>query len=267
MKSNSIIVFLLLLCFSSIAYACDNKEKFNKKNINSWLKKAQSGDISAQYVLGRIYEDNANSEEDSESVDMAYREAIFWYKNAARNGHADAQYSLGSMYRNSMGVPEDDSQAAIWFRKSAMQGNACAQFVLGMVHQDGYGVRRDIKETIKWYKKSAEQGHSLAQNELGYLYERGTGVKRDYDQAINWYLKAAIQGHSEAQSNLGELYERRLEMYNEAYAWHYISGKTDSEYKNKSINIEEKMTPLQIEQAQELARELINKYNLNEFFE
>jgi hypothetical protein len=53
-----------------------------------------------------------------------YTLAVYWYRQAAEQGHAKAQYNLGLMYESGRGIAKDDTQAVYWFRKAAEQGEA-----------------------------------------------------------------------------------------------------------------------------------------------
>ena len=105
----------------------------------------------------------------------------------------------------------------------AQQGNAVAQLALGWMYREGHGAPQDYKEAMKWYRLVAEQGEADAQFNLGVMYVKGRGVPQDYVQAHLWYTLAAAQGHENA-------------------------------IKNRDI-IANKMSPAQLAQAQQLARE------------
>ena len=134
------------------------------------------------------------------------REAVFWYGEAAGQGHADAQFWLGRSYANGRGVSADDREAVFWYSKAAEQGHADAQFWLGYSHASGKGVAADDREAVFWYREAAEQGHADAQFELGLSYTIGGGVAEDDQEAVFWYRKAAEQGHVEAQFWLGAMH-------------------------------------------------------------
>ena len=134
------------------------------------------------------------------------REAVFWYGEAAGQGHADAQFWLGRSYANGRGVSADDREAVFWYSKAAGQGHADAQFWLGYSHASGKGVAADDREAVFWYREAAEQGHADAQFELGLSYTIGGGVAEDDQEAVSWYRKAAEQGHVEAQFWLGAMH-------------------------------------------------------------
>ena len=162
-------------------------------------KAANTGDASAQYRLGWMYEQGSGLRKD-------YREALELYLTAARNGLADAQFRAGWMYRHGLGTARDETKAAHWYLQSAQQGNPSAQCNIGVAYQYGRGVKKDEGQACLWYRKAADRGLSLAQFNLGLSYEKGQGVGRDDWKAVNWYLKAADQGDADAQINLGLMF-------------------------------------------------------------
>ena len=104
----------------------------------------------------------------------------------------------------------------------AEQGDARAQHNLGLTYANGHGVPQDYKEAVKWFRLSAEQGDAGAQLNLGLMYYKGQGVPQDYVLAHMWFNLSGSNGDEDA-------------------------------VENRDI-IEKRMTPQQIEKAQEMAR-------------
>jgi len=121
--------------------------------------------------------------------------------------------------------PDDLAAAVRESKPLADQGNATAQFNLGSLYYQGLGVSQDYAEAVKWMRKAAEQGHASAQTTLGTIYAEGVQgvIEKDYPQALMWFIFAAAQGDPDAL----EFRDR-------------LAGK---------------MTPVQIVEAQKLARE------------
>ena len=76
---------------------------------------------------------------------------------------------------------------------------------------------------MRWYTKAAEQGTIDAQYRLGSMYYKGEGVAQDYKSAHMWFNIAAANGKGKA-----------------------VKGRDLAA---------KKMTPSQIEKAQDMARE------------
>ena len=151
-----------------------------------------------------------------------YQTAYRLWLPLAEQGHARAQSNFGLLYANGQGVLQDYKEAVKWYRLAAEQGDASAQFNLGWMYRKGKGVLQDYKEAARLYRLSAEQGNAIAQSNLGWMYGKGKGVPQDYVLAHMWFNLSASNGDK------GGIHNRDT--------------------------IEKKMTPSQIEKAQEMAR-------------
>ena len=105
---------------------------------------------------------------------------------------------------------------------SAKAGDREAQYLLGNAFRYGKGVRQDIPMSVKLFGLAADQGHPMAQYKMGTASILGIGVSQDSIRAHMWFNLAADQGV--------ELAKKTRDM------------------------IESQMTPQQITQAQELAK-------------
>lgn len=84
-----------------------------------WTPLAESGDATAQSLLGMMYRTG-------EGVAPDPATAAAWYRRAALQGHAYAQYNLGEMYLLGAGVATDPGQAYVWFALAAQRIPAAA---------------------------------------------------------------------------------------------------------------------------------------------
>lgn len=189
---------------------------------------AERGDVRAQNNLGALYAMGRGLPED-------YTEAAKWYRKAAEKGLALAQVNLGQLYFVGRGVPKSHVEAVRWFRSAAVQGFADGQYHLAKSLAFGDGVPQSHLDAFKWYRKAAEQGHGSAQFSVGGAYERGIGVPQNFVFAHLWYNLASTADYSE---NFAEARE--------------VMRKFPRKFRDE---IEMKMTPRQLEQAQALAAE------------
>jgi len=134
-----------------------------------------------------------------------------------------AQNNLGLLNANGQGVTQDYQEAVKWYRMAAEQGNALAQYNLGLLTFNGKGATQDYEEAARLYRLAAEQGLASAQYALGWMYANGQGVEQDHVRAHMRFNLAENKGNSNAQK------------------WR--------------VSISRGMTPAQIEQAQQMARE------------
>ncbi len=102
------LVFLLLSCFT---ISCTQQE-----NINDLIKKAEQGDVEAQYNLGYYYHSG-------EGVEQSEKRALYWWQKAAEQGHAEAQFNLGVVHEKGYGVEQSYEKAIYWFRKACENFN------------------------------------------------------------------------------------------------------------------------------------------------
>jgi TPR repeat protein len=107
-------------------------------------------------------------------------------------------------------------------RPLAAQGDAKAQYNVGVMYEEGLGVSIDYTEAVGWLLQAAERGSSEAKTHLGFLYLYGRGMSQDYVSAHMWFDLAASEG------NVRAVFAREL--------------------------VAAKMTPLQVAEAQNLAR-------------
>ena len=148
------------------------------------------------------------------------------------------------------------------WRPLAKQGDTIAQYNLGNMYAKGQGVPQDYKMAIKWYRLAVEQDYVLAQYNLGVMYDFGRGVPQDYKIAAKWYRLAAEQDYVLAQDNIGIMYANGqgvLQDYVRAHMWFNIAASNGADSKNRDL-MSKKMTPSQLEEAQNLAREWVIKH-------
>ena len=140
-----------------------------------------------------------------------------------------------------------------WFVVFAVSAN-------GGPFEDGVAAyeRKDYVTAAKLYRVTADQGDAKAQYNLGFMYEVGQGVTQDYKEAVRLYRLSADQGNADAQFYLGFMYEVGqgvTQDYVRAHMWLNISASSgDKIAKSNRDIIAKRMTPTQIEKAQEMAR-------------
>jgi len=207
-------------------------EKMSAEVQELWLA-AQQGDAEAQFKLGDALEYGKGIYRDTE-------EAIYWFRQAAKQGHIQAKYQLSRHPKN--------EESLFWLHQLAEQGYAEAQLDLAQTYRE-----KDITQFIYWLRQAAEQEDTVneltpelagfespqnrARNELGRLYQFGKeGVAKDYEQAILWYKKAAEHGSQRAKSSVESLQQQiqGIEKYwqaaerGNAAAQYWLGGEEES---------------------------------------
>lgn len=248
----------LLTFLSTFTYG--EKQDSDPNFVIGLKQKAEHGDANAQTVVGTNYYFGIDG------CELDYKQAVYWYKKAAELGFAEAQYRLAHCFYNGYGVERDFKQAVYWCRKAVEQRYTLAQYSLGQCYFHGTGVEQDYKQAVSWYHKAAEQGNGLAQSALGACYYNGYGDSVDYERAVYWFTKAAEQGDPTAQHALGTCYANGrgvIEDYVEAYKWFLLAGMNGEDVFVRKVALQEKMSPLEIREAQQRAKEFIEQHKGN----
>lgn len=194
--------YIALMWDAGLGLIQDKKEAFsqltkaaNKGNaaaIDLLTKKAEQGDIEAQFYLGEMY---ARDEPiDSYVYQKDYKKSVFWYSKAAEQGHPDAQNKLEEDWAQwslaeTLCEDSNENAALAHFINAAEQGNTNYQIALANRLRDGDGVAQDIISSAKWFEKAADKGVIKAQLSLAWLYEKSNSLK-NHKKAFEWYKKA-----------------------------------------------------------------------------
>ncbi len=102
------------------------------KNINEEKAKAKKGDIESQFYLGRYYGDERFRDD---------KEAFYWLKLAADQGHQVSQMFVGYSYEVGEGVDVNIKSALTYYKMAALQ-----YFFLGFYE---FGQTKGIKVSIE----------------------------------------------------------------------------------------------------------------------
>jgi TPR repeat protein len=212
--------------------------------------RAEKGDAIAQAFLGNKM-----------FLVKDYAEALKWSQKAANQDDPLGQLTLGIIYSGGFGVLEDLTKAAGLFRKAAEFGLASAQDLFANALWYGRGIYPDKTEAVKWWQRAANHGNLNSQVMLGRSLLIGEGTAQNYGEGIRWTRLAAEQGHWYSQGLLGSKYalgDGVPQDYVQAYFWLVLSaaqGNKDAVMARDLLI--DRMTPQQIAQGQQLAREFI----------
>jgi TPR repeat protein len=116
---------------------------------------AEAGFVTAQFALGRAYENGLFGGRD---ITLANR----WYERAAGGGSVDAQVAMGTAFYLGRGAPKDAALAAHWYREAASGGDVGAQYLLASMYEHGDGVERNPRLARYWYEAAARNGDAAA---------------------------------------------------------------------------------------------------------
>ena len=171
--------------------------------VSEMEKLAESGDMYAQYLIGKLWRDGPLLIPDSV-------EARYWFERAAEQGHLVAQYSLAKLYLSDDLEVRDTRTGMNWLYTAAVNGSHYAMHRLAKECLKGEHIQKDTARAVEWFTRSAERGNPYAQYMLGKLYLAGKEVPRDEEKAAYWLTQSAEQGNQYAQYLLNHLEENRL---------------------------------------------------------
>ena len=114
---------------------------------------------------------------------------------------------------------------------------------------------------LTWFKKAA-CCYDDAMRQLAFMYYRGFGTPQDYKAAFKWNRAAASLGHSGAQVALAVAYfngQGTLQDYIYAHMWANIAAANDPDAITFRNDMEKRLVPHQLAEAQRLAMECVQK--------
>ena len=117
---------------------------------------AESGDMYAQYLMGKLWRDGPLLIPDSV-------EARYWFEQAADQGHLVAQYSLAKLYLSDDLEVRDTRKGMNWLYTAAVNDSSYAMYRLAKELLKGDLIKRNSDAAVEWFARSAEGGNPYAQ--------------------------------------------------------------------------------------------------------
>jgi TPR repeat protein len=190
------------------------------------LKKADAGDITAQFSSGMAYHlgqgDFEQSSEDAlkyfqmAAAQSSKQQALEASKEPTNEQQADAKaekaaqaqalYCVGIYHLAGTGIEKDEAAAVGYFKQSAEKGLANAQLQLSQCYFDGVGMKEaNAVEGVRWLREASERGSLDAIHRLGICISQGHGVEsKDPAEALKLWQSAADKGHAGSELQLGQ---------------------------------------------------------------
>ena len=148
------------------------------------------------------------------------------FQNAVAQRGEAAVVDAEGFQKGLRAVDAEDYEAAMEaFLPLAERGDPRVQFALGHMYENALGVGRSVTDAASWYRRAAKRGHAEAQNNLGAMYASGNGVPRNHQAAHIWLSIAVENGFDGAGAALRQA--------------------------------ESRLSPAQVEEARDLARECV----------
>jgi hypothetical protein len=103
------------------------------------ITKAEKGDLHAQYLTGKLYQDGPVLIPDSV-------EALYWFEQAAKQGHSAAQYAAGKILLSPDPEVHNSELGIQWLESAAQNKNSYAAYRLGRSISKVKSYRRTLPE-------------------------------------------------------------------------------------------------------------------------
>lgn len=214
-----------------------------------WYNKAaEAGDPNAALKLGVLYSQGG------EGIVQDDKKAIECFERSAGRGQVVAMYNLGTYYEKGRGVTADPDTSLKWHLKSATGGLGLAQREIGLRYREGRGLPKDSVAAISWLGRAASSGDALGAPALADMLLTGEGgMPPDPKNAMAILTRASELGLPAAQVKLAEVYasgaDGRADLIR-AYALTMAAGKDFEPAVKLQANLEKKMSPEQLSEAQ-----------------
>lgn len=121
-----------------------------------WMPLAESGNPSAQVLVGLMYNQGNFVKQDN-------NEAEKWYVLASKQDFVPAKWRLAMLYYHGSGLTQNYQKAADLYHSAAKQGDVYSQKALGEMYSKGFGVTKDNILAYIWFQISKDNGFNLAQ--------------------------------------------------------------------------------------------------------
>ncbi|HRP24537.1 sel1 repeat family protein [Thauera sp.] len=156
------------------------------------VEAAQSGDLEAQYRLGRAALLNTARGKE------ATLEALGWLKRASEGGHTGAMILLGKLYRSGVGITQNYELAARWIAAAAEAGDPEGMVEYGRLHRSGIGMTQDAVMAYVWFNRAAAALNMEGVHERDSVAIKLTPEELKRAQALSLELEEALAEGAQA---------------------------------------------------------------------
>lgn len=168
------------------------------------MEKAQGGDATAEYEIGRRYFYGEYYLKDIPS-------ALRWLELAAAQHHIQAQSLLCQYYYPLLNkYPNYTEKIIDWASHAAHFNDLEAQAIWGEILITGLSSQEASAECLHYLTLAANQDHLRAAYLLGTLYLHAKWTNKDIENARYWIENSAKRGYIPSQELLSELYRKGI---------------------------------------------------------
>ncbi len=189
---------------TSLGFMYQNGQGVEKNNVLAFKlyeKATQQEQPYALFNLALLYANGQGG------VDENQFKAFDYFQHSAIAGVELGQYETALRYERGLGCVQDFKQAAYWYEEAAKRGHAEAFNNLGVLYKDGFGVDQNYHRAFVCFSRASEKNLPVAQYNLGQLYDSGLGVEQNSEKALELCRQAAFGGHQKAKNIIKKLQE------------------------------------------------------------
>ena len=157
----------------------------NKEQWKSLLAKARRGNSDAQWEVGYYYEEGLIDNSGRAIIKPQPLRALHWYTLSAEKGNDSSQNALGVLLSTGNGIKRDINSAIYWSKQAIKQGDASAAHNLGTIYRD----LKKPSLAFQWYNRAVEMGSIDSVLQVGLCYLFGIGTKKDDEAALQCMQK------------------------------------------------------------------------------
>lgn len=121
----------------------------------------------------------------------------------------------GTLYRDGIGTRQNYKEAAYWFRKAASNGHAKAMINIARQFAEGKGVLADQRIAAENYWRAAERGEDEGAYQFAVMLRDGKGVAKDLPRALKYFTKAAAHDYKDSRSQAEALISQGVRLSSE----------------------------------------------------
>ncbi len=168
--------------------------------VDSWLKKAKKGDLSAMLVMSMMYHDGVAELKVDKHEWMRW---ILRLEGSEKLDYEDALFDLlelshGPSLSKEPKTSKAGQKVVAWLETAAAVGYPNAEFVLGLAKYNGIASAKDEAAGVALIHRAAAHGLAAAQYYTAMMYELGIAGPVDKQRANAWLVMADEQDYPDA---------------------------------------------------------------------
>lgn len=165
-----------------------------RKRVAKLRQRAREGDVKAAWELGLDLLEGIQDKHGGSVLRRNSRLGFRFLMQAARGGDSQADFMVGCAYDMGLGTRMNKREALRWYRRAAREGVSIAASNLATVYRSWHKYRL----AFQWWKRSATMGDGDSAVDVGYCCQYGIGTRRNVPSARRFFRRAVSSRHISA---------------------------------------------------------------------